>query len=100
MARIAVAVVMLTAVMAGCGARAQPRSSSAPSWHLLDGQYELAAANVPFAARDRTFASPPARTVATLPRPGTVIWVMVYPGADPYLPQRRLPLRLDDARPS
>jgi hypothetical protein len=67
---------------------------------VLSGQGELAAANVPFAASDRSLKSPPSRTVATLPRGGVVIWAMVSspgklpPGSTP------LPLRLSEALPS
>jgi hypothetical protein len=87
------AVSFTIAAVAGCGGGSgAPRFESAAAWHLLSGNGELAAANVPFAGRDRTLASPPARTVATLPRDGVVIWAMVsHAGKGAQGP---LPLRL------
>jgi len=84
-------VFVAVAVLAGCGrSGGTPRFEPATAWHLLSGNGELAAANVPFAERDRSLASPPARTVATLPRRGVVIWALVSrAGKDP-----RRPLRL------
>lgn len=95
----AVAMLALLAVLAaGCGGTAKPHFRSATGWHLLSGQNELAAANVQFAAPDRSMSSPPSRTVATLPRDGIVIWAMVsHQNRQP--PSTPLPLRLSEALP-
>lgn len=88
-------------LLAGCGGTEKPRFRSAAGWQLLSGRNELAAANVPFAAADRTMASPPSRTVATLPRHGIVIWAMVSrPGQPPPGWSTPLPLRLRETAPS
>src|SRR5580765_7078546 len=100
MARIAAAVVALAALMVGCGGGTKPHFDSASGWHLLSGNAQLLAANVPFAASARSLAGPPAGTVARLPRSGTVIWVIVNPAIDTDPTRRRLPVRLDQTRPS
>jgi hypothetical protein len=95
------AAVAFMALLAGCGGAAKPSFQAASGWHLLSNHGELAAANVPFAAADRSAASPPSRTVATLPRDGVMIWAMFSrPGGK--LPARSapLPLRLTEAMPS
>lgn len=89
---------LVAALSAGCGGAARPRFQSAAGWQLLSGRNELAAANVPFAPADRSMASPPSRTVATLPRNGIVIWAMVSHSAGPG--RTPLPLRLAEAVPS
>lgn len=68
---------LVAALAAGCGGAGEPRFERAGGWHLLSRDGELAAANVPFAAADRNLSSPPSHTVATLPRRGVVIWVLV-----------------------
>jgi hypothetical protein len=82
-------------VATGCGGNGKPSFQSAAGWELVSGRNELAAANVRFAAADRSMASPPSQTVATLPRRGVVIWAMVSrsggAGSTP------LPLRLSEA---
>ena len=84
-----------TLVVAGCGGGGRPRFETAANWHLLSENGALSAANVPFAERDRSLASPPSRTVAMLPRRGVVIWAMVArAGKDS---RRPLPLRLTEA---
>jgi hypothetical protein len=90
------AISLAVAAVAGCGGGAsRPRFEPAADWHLLSGDGELAAANVPFAGRDRSLSSPPSRTVATLPRSGVVIWAMFSrAGKDS---RRALPLRLTGA---
>src|SRR5689334_13989065 len=94
--RRAVALLAISLAVAGCGGGAsRPRFEPAADWHLLSGDGELAAANVPFAGRDRSLSSPPSRTVATLPRSGVVIWAMFSrAGKDS---RRALPLRLTGA---
>jgi hypothetical protein len=94
-----VAMLALTAALAaGCGGAGKPRFRSADGWQLLSGHGELAAANVPFAAEDRTTTSPPSRTVATLPRRGVLIWAMVSrAGQAPPVRSTPLPLRLREA---
>ncbi|HKD95739.1 MAG TPA: hypothetical protein VKB43_13620 [Gaiellaceae bacterium] len=95
----AVAILALVAPLAaGCGGGGKPSFQSAAGWQLLSGQNELAAANVPFAAADRSMASPPSRTVAALPRRGVLIWAMVSRSAGPGTTP--LPLRLTEAVPS
>jgi hypothetical protein len=85
----------VVAAAAGCGGGGTPRFEPAADWHLLSGKGELAAANVPFAKADRNLASPPSRTVDTLPRRGVVIWALVSrAGKDS---RRALPLHLSDA---
>jgi hypothetical protein len=99
--KAAAALVLLTLGAAGCGGAGKPHFRSAAGWHLLSGRNELAAANVQFASADRSTASPPSRTVATLPRDGIVIWAMVgresrHPPSSP----TPLPLRLSEAVPT
>jgi hypothetical protein len=89
------AVVALVAVTAGCGGGGKPRFEHAADWHLLSGKGELAAANVPFAKADRSLASPPSRTVETLPRQGVVIWALVSRAGKGS--RRALPLHLSEA---
>jgi ABC-type amino acid transport substrate-binding protein len=85
----------LVAAVAGCGGGSAPRFERAADWHLLSAHGELAAANVPFARADRSLASPPSRTVDTLPRRGVVIFALVSRnGSGPRSP---LPLRLGEA---
>lgn len=72
-----VAVLATVTLVTGCGGGGAPRFEAAAGWHLLSGNGEVAAANVPFAGEDRSLASPPSRTVATLPRGGVVIWAML-----------------------
>jgi hypothetical protein len=93
--RVAVALV-LVAFVAGCGS-GKPHFERAAGWHLLSGHGELVAANVPFAAGDRSLASPPSGTVATLPRAGIVIWAMYLRDRKSDFPERRLPLRIEQA---
>ena len=89
---VSLAAFVTAALVAGCGGGGAPRFEAAAGWHLLSGNGELAAANVPFAGADRSLASPPARTVATLPRGGVVIWAMLArAGRDS---RRPLPLHL------
>jgi hypothetical protein len=70
------AVVALAALAAGCGG-GKPHFQSAAGWQQLSRSGELAVANVPFRAADRSLDSPPSGTVATLPRSGIVIWLLV-----------------------
>jgi hypothetical protein len=99
--RLSVVLLAVAAVVAGCGGSAKPRFESATGWQLLSGHGELAAANLPFAPADRSTASPPSRTVATLPRDGVVIWAMVsHPGQPPRGWATPLPLRLRETVPS
>ena len=66
----------LVAVTAGCGGtRPVPRFETAHGWQVIvePGQ-TLSAANVPFAAADRS-ESGPTRTEASLPQHGVLIWV-------------------------
>lgn len=91
--------VLLVALGAACGG-GKPRFQHAAGWNLLSGHGELVAANVPLASADRSLASPPARTVAVLPRYGIVIWAMVFRGGNRHFPRRRLPLRVEEAVPS
>jgi hypothetical protein len=97
--KAAAALALLALLAAGCGGAGQPHFRSASGWQLLSGQNELAAANVPFAPADRSLASPPSRTVATLPRDGIVIWAMVSRQSE-QPPSTPLPLRLNEAVPS
>lgn len=91
----------VAAVVAGCGG-ARPRFEPAAGWHLLSGHGQLAAAKVIFAPADRRLmlTSPPSRTVASLPRDGTVIWVMYARGGNTHYPRRKLPLRVEQGAPS
>ncbi|HJQ74502.1 MAG TPA: hypothetical protein VJ814_06420 [Gaiellaceae bacterium] len=96
--RVAAALVLVVP-LAGCGG-AGPHFQRAAGWHLLSGHGQLAAANVPFSAADRSLKSPPSRTVATLPRYGIVIWLLVgrhhkSKAWDRKFP--RIPLRVDQA---
>src|SRR5690349_17685229 len=95
--RRAAVLALVPLVASGCGGAAKPRFQAANGWHLLSRQAELAAANVPFAVADRSLASPPSRTVATLPRNGVVIWATFSRSGK--LPPRStpLPLRLAEA---
>jgi len=99
-AKVPVGLALLTLLAAGCGTAGKPHFQSATGWHLLTRSDELVAGNVEFAAQDRSLASPPSRTVATLPRDGIVIWAMLsrsdklLPGSTP------LPLGLSEALPS
>jgi hypothetical protein len=92
------AILLLAFLAVGCGGSGKPRFESAAGWERLSGQNELAAANVHFAAADRSLASPPSETVARLPRRGVVIWAMVSRSAGPG--STPLPLRLSEAVPS
>jgi hypothetical protein len=95
MARTSAVALALLVLLAGCGGGGGgPGFEQAAGWTVLSGHGQLAAANVPFAARDRSLTSPPGRTVATLPRRGVVIWGLVSPAAK----HRRtpLPLRLSE----
>lgn len=66
----AVAMLALLAVLAaGCGGTAKPHFRSATGWHLLSGQNELAAANVQFAAPDRSMSSHQNRQPPSTPLP-------------------------------
>lgn len=57
------------------------------------------AANVPLRATDRAQQGPPRETVGALDANGVVFYASFYPAASGQeLPQRLLPLRLDDAR--
>ena len=96
--RRAAVLALVALVAAGCGGASKPRFQAANGWHLLSRQAELAAANVPFAVADRSLASPPSRTVATLPRDGVVIWA-TFSRSGGKLPPRStpLPLRLAEA---
>jgi hypothetical protein len=76
MASKVIAAFALVGLVAGCG-RGSPRFQSGAGWHHLARDGELVAADVPLAAADRSLASPPSRTVATLPRHGIVIWALV-----------------------
>jgi hypothetical protein len=96
--RAAAALALVALVAAGCGGSGKPHFRPATGWHLLSGRSELAAANVPFVPADRSMASPPSRTVATLPRDGIVIWAMVNrQSTQP--PSTPLPLQLSEALP-
>jgi hypothetical protein len=97
-AKTTVLLILLALPAAGCGGSGKPRFQPAAGWQLLSGTNELAATNVPFAAADRSMASPPSRTVATLPRSGIVVWAMVSRSAGPG--STPLPLRLTEMLPS
>ncbi len=92
----------MAALAAGCGGAAKPHFRTARGWHVIaePGQI-VSAANVPFAAADRS-ESAPIRTVASLPRYGIVIWIQWlrrgrFPAKDQrYYPSRPLPLRVQD----
>ena len=101
MARTAVGLLLAAALAAGCGGAGKPRFEPASGWHLLSRDGELAAANLPFAAADRSLSRPPSHTVATLPRDGIVIWTLLVPqartsggGAQPKYWPARPPLRV------
>ena len=89
------AVVALVAAVAGCGGGGGPRFEQAADWHLLSAHGELVAANIPIAKADRNLASPPSRTVETLPRHGVVIFGLVSRNGSGT--PRPLPLRLRKA---
>lgn len=99
--RAVVAVGLFVGVAAGCGGT-KPHFGSAPGWHLLAGHHELAAGRVIFAPADRRLelTSPPSRTVASLPRDGTVIWATYLRGGNTHYPRRKLPLRVEQGEPS
>ena len=97
--RAAAGLALLALLAAGCGGAGRPRFRSAAGWNLLAGHDELAAANVQFAAQDRSMSSPPSRTVASLPLDGIVIWAMVSRRRGHPLPTP-LPLRLSESLPS
>jgi hypothetical protein len=84
----------LLGLVAGCGG-GSPHFQGAAGWHALSRHGELAVANVPFAASDRSMASPPSRTVAALQRDGIVIWTMYHRAGDSHYPRRTLPLRVE-----
>jgi hypothetical protein len=90
------ALALLALVVAGCGGGGGPHFQSAAGWQLLSTSNELSAANVPFAAADRSMESPPSQTVATLPRDGIVVWAMYQYGTSDF-PRRPLPLRVEQA---
>lgn len=81
----------------------------ARGWNVLETGLTIppqaptaSAANVPFAAGDRSQQSPPTATVSSLRSGGVVLWAQLYPsGGNPAIdrtfPPRRLPLRLADA---
>lgn len=99
--KTAAALALLALVAAGCGGSGKPHFRSATGWHLLSGPNELAAANLQFAAADRSMSSPPSRTVASLPRNGIVIWAMVsHSGQASPGWSTPLPLRLRETVPS
>jgi hypothetical protein len=94
-------IVATLAVVTGCGG-AKPGFHSADGWHLLSGHGQVAAAKVVYAPANRrlVLTSPPSRTVASLPRDGTVIWAMVTRGGNGHFPRRQLPLRVEQGAPS
>jgi hypothetical protein len=89
--------VLIATLVAGCGGGGRPEFQRATGWELLSGHGELAAANVPFAASDRSLQSPPSRTVSSLPRNGIVIWAMYLRGGNSHFPRKELPLRVEQA---
>jgi hypothetical protein len=93
---------LVAALAAGCGGAGKPRFEPAPGWHLLSGRGQLAAAKVNYTPADRrlVLTSPPSRTVGSLPRDGTVIWVLYVRGGNSHYPRRRLPLRVEQGAPS
>ncbi len=85
-------------VAAGCGG-GKPHFQRATGWQQLSRPGELAAANVPFRAADRSLRSPPSGTVATLPRSGIVIWLLVSRRHEGRAWERKfppVPLRVDE----
>jgi hypothetical protein len=96
----AAGLVLLALVAAGCGGGAEPHFRAAQGWHLLARHDELVAADVPLTGEDRSLASPPSRTVATLPEDGIVIWAMVSRDEKEPGGSTPLPLRLSEAVPS
>jgi hypothetical protein len=96
-----VGILAASAVVVGCGG-AKPGFDSAAGWHLLSGHDQIAAARVIYAPVDRhlVLTSPPSRTVASLPRQGTVIWAMVSRGGNSRFPRRQVPLRVEQGAPS
>jgi len=99
MARAAAVVALLAALAAGCGGSSRPGFAQARGWNVITEPGQIvSAANVPFARADRS-ESAPVRTVASLPRPGIVIWVQWLrrgrlPAEDRHYPRRPLPLRV------
>lgn len=96
------AVAAAALVAPGCGGAKAPHFQAATGWHVLvePGQ-AAAAANVRFAAADRS-QSLPNRTIASLPPRGVLLWVEWVrrrtDAADAKLyPQRPLPLRVEQA---
>jgi hypothetical protein len=93
-------------ISAGCGGSGHPPTfQGANGWHVLvePGQI-VSAANVPFAAGDRS-QSAPTRTVSALPRRGVLIWTEWLrrgnvPPEDRQYPRRSSPLRVQEADPS
>ena len=89
---------LVASLAAGCGGGGKPHFESATGWQLLSRDGELAASSVPFAAQDRSFLSPPAHTVGSLPPTGVVMWLLVgrrRPVYDRKFPA--VPLRVDQA---
>jgi hypothetical protein len=90
----------LAVLAVGCGGTEQtPHFQVADGWHVIvePGQI-VSAANIPFAAADRS-ESAPTRTVASLPPRGIVIWVQWRQrrrirAEDRQYPRRSLPLRV------
>jgi hypothetical protein len=88
------------AALVGCGGSSQsPAFQRVKRWHVLvePGQI-VSAANVPFAAADRS-QSAPTHTVAALPHHGIVIWVQwqrrgTFSGEDRQYPREAPPLRV------
>ena len=99
-------VAAVVAAASGCGGAGRaPHFEAGRGWHVLvePGQI-VSAANVPFAAADRS-QSAPARTVAGLPPDGIAIWVEwlrrgKYRAADRSYPERPLPLRVEETGPA
>jgi hypothetical protein len=91
--------------LVGCGGSSQsPAFQRANGWHVLvePGQI-VSAANVPFAAADRS-QSAPTHTVAALPHHGIVIWVQwqrrgKFPAQDRQYRRELPPLRVHDMAP-
>ena len=94
--------VVLAALLAsGCGGAARPRFRAASGWHVIaEPGRIISAANVPFAASDRS-QSAPFHTVASLPKDGVLIWVQsirrneVPARRQRNYPRRSLPLRVE-----
>ncbi len=81
--------------------RGAPRFQAAAGWHVLVEPGQTAsAANVRFAASDRS-QSFPTRTIASLPRRGVLIWIEWGrprgSSAARLYPRRALPLRVERA---